>query len=116
MCITISYFEQMYGQSNGSKSICGCGVFWQFYRDRRTVRHVSANGDSLRRGDGELVANSFVAPHYAQGVAHHRRERSLPQIERWLKQADTLTSNIAADGELSGKSVSRLALHLDSHS
>ncbi|HHX8366561.1 LysR family transcriptional regulator [Vibrio alginolyticus] len=30
-------------------------------------------------------------------------ERSLPQIERWLKQADTLTSNIAVDGELSGK-------------
>lgn len=103
MCITISYFEQMYGQSNGSKSICGCGVFWQFYRDRRAVRHVSANGDSLCRGDGELAANSFVAPHHAQGVAHHRRERSLPQIERWLKQADTLTSNIAVDGELSGK-------------
>ncbi len=103
MCITISYFEQMYGQSNGSKSICGCGVFWQFYCDRRAVRHVSANGDSLCRGYGELAANSFVAPHYAQGVAYHRRERSLPQIERWLKQADTLTSNIAVDGELSGK-------------
>ncbi|ANQ23420.1 LysR family transcriptional regulator [Vibrio natriegens] len=30
-------------------------------------------------------------------------ERSVAQIERWLKQADSLTSNIVADGELAGK-------------
>ncbi|MGP8308611.1 LysR family transcriptional regulator [Vibrio sp. YIC-376] len=29
-------------------------------------------------------------------------ERSVPQIERWLKLADSMTSNIASDGELTG--------------